>query len=282
MKKTLVLQGGGFRTAFTAGVLDSFLSVNYNPFEAYIAVSGGAIALSYFLSEQQKKYYDAMCLMSNDKEFMNFNRVVSANAVMNVDYLFEVAERIIPFDKTKAIENSSNKSIQMVTTSRLTGQAQYMKPDFKNWMDVVIASCTLPFITKGEHVVDGIPMMDGGWSDPIPVLQAYKNGAKEIVVIRTSPSSAKVNQSWSDYFGSLVYRSKPKLKRCFEEIHEVYNSAIDFIQNPPQDLIIHEIAPELSLQTGTYSNSIPLITSDYDLGFEYGEKFISSLNKQAS
>lgn len=282
MKKALVLQGGGFRTAFTAGVLDSFLTSNFNPFNTYIAVSGGAIALSYFLSNQKKKYYEAMCLMSNDKEFMNFNRVVSANAVMNVDYLFEVAENIIPFEKSIAVNNLLNKDVRMVTTNRTNGEAEYMKPDFENWMDVVIASCTLPFITKGEHIINGVPFMDGGWSDPIPVMQAYKDGAREIVVVRTSPSHAKVNQTWSDYFASIVYRSKPHLKKCFQDIHEVYNASIDFIHNPPADLVIHELAPDVPLQTGTYSNSISLITADYDHGRLLGEEYISSLNRQAS
>ncbi len=40
MKKALIIQGGGFRTAFSAGVLDAFLKNNYTDFSLYAGVSG--------------------------------------------------------------------------------------------------------------------------------------------------------------------------------------------------------------------------------------------------
>ena len=40
---------------------------------------------------------------------------------------------------------------------------------------------------KGEQVVDGVRMFDGGYSDPIPVREAIKNGSKKLLVIRTRP-----------------------------------------------------------------------------------------------
>ena len=48
MKKVIVVQGGGFMTSYTTGVLDAFQMTNYKPFDAHIGISGGSIALSYF------------------------------------------------------------------------------------------------------------------------------------------------------------------------------------------------------------------------------------------
>ena len=48
--KTIIVQGGGFMTSFTTGVLDAFQMSSYRPFESHIGISGGSIALSYFLS----------------------------------------------------------------------------------------------------------------------------------------------------------------------------------------------------------------------------------------
>ena len=50
MKKTLIVQGGGFRTGFTAGILDAFMVLGYCPFDQIIGNSGGAISASYYLS----------------------------------------------------------------------------------------------------------------------------------------------------------------------------------------------------------------------------------------
>ncbi|NRA12183.1 MAG: patatin-like phospholipase family protein, partial [Crocinitomicaceae bacterium] len=72
-KKTLIIQGGGFRTGFSTGVLDAFQKGNHTNFDIYIGISGGAIALSYFLSEQREKCFNAMCLLAVDPNFISYS-----------------------------------------------------------------------------------------------------------------------------------------------------------------------------------------------------------------
>lgn len=277
IKKTLIIQGGGFRTGFSTGVLDAFQTYGYNDFDLYVGVSGGSIALSYFLSEQYKRCFDAMCLLAVDPNFMSLNRLVSSTGIMNIDYFHEVADLKIPFDVKKAMERSEGKELAFVLTDRTTGEPHYYHPNKKTWIDAVIASCTLPFVTKGKHSLHGVEYMDGGWSDPLPVEWAYNHGAREIIVIRTSPADLKANQTWSDYFGSLVFRSNENLKACFEGNHLQYNESIDFINNPPKDLVIRQIAPESPLRAGTYSNSVQAITTDYRYGVQAGVEFLREL-----
>ena len=276
-KKTLVIQGGGFRTSFTAGVLDAFMTQGYNPFDSYIAVSGGSIALSYYLSGQYKKCYEAMCLLAEDKNFMRLNRLVSSQGVMNVDYFMDVANDKVHFDLVKAFETVEGKELAFVMTNRISGEPHYYHPSRKTWIDGVIASCTMPFVTKGKHSIHGEEFFDGGWSDPLPVEWACRNGAKDILVIRTAPGNIKVNQSWSDYFGSLVFRSNDKLRACFETNHLVYNASVDFMNDPPDGINLTQIAPEAPLQTGTYSNSVKLISEDYRYGLECGLNYLQEL-----
>ena len=77
-KKTLVIQGGGFRSAFSCGVLDAFLVNRYFPFDRYVAVSGGTMAVSYFLGGQYKQCLEAMVLLSEDDQFLD-------NAIKNLE-----------------------------------------------------------------------------------------------------------------------------------------------------------------------------------------------------
>ena len=56
-KKVLILEGGGFKTSFSAGVMDAFQMQSHNPFDTYIGVSGGCIAISYFLSKKYGYFY---------------------------------------------------------------------------------------------------------------------------------------------------------------------------------------------------------------------------------
>jgi predicted patatin/cPLA2 family phospholipase len=278
-KKTLIIQGGGFRTSFSAGVLDAFIAHNYNPFDQYIAISAGSIGLSYYLSRQYRHYYKAMCLLAEDNDFISYNKLMSAEGMMNVDFFREIANEKIPFDYETALSVIQNKEITFVMTNRTTGEAHYHTPTKETWMDAIIASCTLPFVTKGEHKIDGIGYMDGGWSDSLPVEWAFENGARDIVIIRTTPTEVKISQSWPDYFGSFYFWDNEKLQACFENNHVKYNASIDYINNPPKGLKITQIAPEDPLQTGTYSNSVKLITSDYRYGMECGLNYIQSLKE---
>lgn len=274
-KRALIIQGGGFRTGFTAGVLDVFMEKNYLDFQVYGATSGGAIALSYFLARQAKSYFVSMCYMAQHPEFLSYYRMTSSTGIMDVDKLKEVAESIIPFDLDIAIKNSQNQNVGIVLTNIETGEAEHFHPNKGNWVDVVIASCTLPFVTKGRHELGGKPYMDGGWGDPLPVEWAVNQGATEVLVIRTLPPKLKLTQSWTDYFGAIYHRASEGLRKVFEESHLTYNNSIDFIENPPKGIKIEQIAPEIPLTAGTYSNNVNSITKDYFLGREMALAYLN-------
>lgn len=275
-KKTLIIQGGGFRTGYSTGVLDAFQSRNYNDFDFYLGVSGGAIALSYYLSGQYKKCFDAMCLLAEDKNFISYSGLMTKTGMMNIDYFNQVAGDIIPFDIKKAIENIEGKEMAIVMTERATGEAHYYHPNKKTWLDAVIASCTLPFVTKGKHKLHGVDYFDGGWGDPLPAKWAYEHGSRDITVIRTAPKDMKFTQTWPDFFASIYNRFDPKLRTLFDENHKRYNEAVDFLNNPPSDLKLSQIAPDSPLKAGTYSNSVQAITSDYRYGLQSGIDFLLS------
>ncbi len=269
-KKTLVVQGGGFRSAFTCGVLDAFYINRYFPFDRYAAVSGGTMALSYFFGGQYRKCLEAMMLLSEDDNFLNIRRMWKDKGYMNIDYIQDVANKLCPFDIETAVRNTRNAKVEFVATNLDIGRAEYLEPDLNNWIEAVIASSTLPFATKGVHQFEGLNLMDGGWSDPLPVEHVYNTGSKDIVVIQTAPKGLKLTQSWVDYFGSIYHKDNKALSDCFEKTHVKYNQTIDFINAPPSDVSIELIAPRRPLQSGTYSQTKGSIIADYRYGLERG------------
>ena len=279
-KKTLIIQGGGFRTGFSAGVLDAFMALNYNPFDSYVVVSGGAIAVSYYLGGQYSKCFNAMCMLAEDKEFMSYYRMFGEDGVMNVDYFKKVAEEIVPFDLNMALSALKNKELTVVMTNKNNGLAEYFNPTRETWLDSIIASCTLPFVTKGVHQFNGKEFMDGGWSDPLPIEWAVEKGDADITIIRTSPKDLKVTQSWTDYFGKYAFRTNEKLQACFENNHKKYNQSIDFINATPKKVKITQIAPDSPLMAGTYSNSVNVISKDYRYGVQKGLDYIFQLKSK--
>lgn len=274
MKKALIIQGGGFRTAFSSGVLDAFMQNNYNPFDLYIAVSGGAIATSYYIANQNKCCFNSICFLSEKGRFVNYANILRWQPIMNVDIFYDIANKHFPFDITKAISLLTNKKFFIVMTNRSTSEPYYCNPLETNWQEAVIASCSLPFITKGKHSINGIDYMDGAWSDPLPIKWTVEQGATDITIVRTAPAKEKIKKSWIDYIGETYYSKNENIKKAFIENHQQYNRSIDFISNPPNGIKINQIYPEQHLKAGSYTNSIKLLEDDYKYGFDCGNNFI--------
>ncbi len=273
-KSCIVVEGGGFKTGFTSGILDAFMAASYDPFHQYLGVSGGSVALSYFLSQQYRCCLNSILTLAKDKNFLKFTRSLGTKGYMNIDFIAEVARSKVPFEIAKAMERLTESDVYFVATNRNAGIPEYITPGQDSWLDVVVASCTLPFVTKGKHLVNGVEYLDGGWSDPLPVKWAYDNGARDILVLRTRPTRDRTKQSWTDYFGSIYFNSNPNLSEVFDKAYQKYNEALEFIDNPPADLKIHQLAPKKPLKSTTYSYSKKSIMRDYRYGLDFGVNYL--------
>jgi len=271
----LIIEGGGFKTGFTSGVLDAFQVAHYRPFDMYLGVSGGSITASYFLSKQYRQCIRAMKLLAKDKLFTQFTRTFGAEGYMNIDYLKNVAKEKVPLDLNIAMNSLKDARIHFVATNRMTGKPAYLTPTKQNWFDILIASSTLPFVTKGKHNINGIEYFDGGWSDPLPAKWAYQQGAKKILVVRTTPIEQKTTQSLADYFGSYFYKDNLHLQSAFANCHLLYNEAVEFLLAPPKDVIIEQIGPIKNLKSTTYTYTTKTIMSDYRYGLDKGLHYIN-------
>ena len=120
-KTALVVEGGGMRGIFAAGVLDAFLQERFNPFDLLIGVSAGAITLASYLSGQYQRYYRIITGPMNMKEFLSFRRFVRGGHLMDLDWLWEYAAEHEPLDTKAATCNPAHEYLVGVTDA-LTGE----------------------------------------------------------------------------------------------------------------------------------------------------------------
>ncbi len=273
---TLIVEGGGFKSAFTTGILDAFQVTGHHPFNRYIGISGGSIAMSYFLSGQYRVGLEALLHLAQDPNFTAFSRTFSQQGFMDLDVIAAVARDRIVFDLLAAMKVSLRYPVNFVATEEMTGRAAYLKPNRHNWLDAIVASSAIPFFTKGRHNFEGNTYIDGGCSDPLPAQWAYEQGARKVLVLRTWPREMRFERTWADVAGSYYYRSDPVLRSIVDRGHLIYNEQADFLENPPQDLDITQLAPEKLLASGTYLNSVETIMKDYGHGLDTGLRFVNS------
>ena len=278
-KKVLILEGGGFKTSFSAGVMDAFQMQSHNPFDSYIGVSGGCIAISYFLSKRYGYFYQCMRTLCQDERFVKYSKAFT-DGLMNLDFFYDIAYKEFPFDFETAMQSLKDKEYYIVLTNSADGATEYHQPTLENWVDMTIAASTVPMLTKGKHVVNGVHYSDGGISDPIPVKWAVENGATDIVLIRTTHDNFKPSRLRPEYFASKFIRANQKIKDDVENFQNKIKESIDYIDTLPSHIQVDQIAPKVVLNSNIFTNSVKNIELDYRTGLEAGLNYIHSLKAE--
>lgn len=272
----LVLEGGSLRCAFTAGILDVFLAFDYRPFTRLIGVSSGAMALSYYTANQPKSFISIARALVDDPGFIDFKSAFSAQGIMNLDYLLKYTNRHHPLDEPEIERRFKAADVRVVATHYEQGTPIYLRPRPGTWQRYLLASATLPFVTRGKVQVEGTWMFDGGYADPIPVREAASRGSERVLVIRTRPAHTRVEQSYLDWFGVYWHRDQPALSALFAQWHDAYNAVADELESASADPngSMFQLAPPELLASDGFSVTRADVDTDYRLGLEMGMDYL--------
>jgi len=273
-KNALVVQGGSLRSIFTSGILDAFIEADFYPFDAIYCVSGGSMCASYYLTGQKGDTHKILKEISQDYEFINFRNFFSKEGYLNLEYLEKYSQLHYPLDIEKGMKLIQNKIFEIVATNLDNGDPVYMRPNAKSWLKCLHASSTLPFVTRGRTKIDNLHLMDGGWSDPIPVKRAIEHGSTNLVIIRTYPKAHRLDWSYMGWFAGWYHKSNAELAKRFSEDHIFYNDLCDYLKKPPEGITWHQIAPNKYLKTGNYSATLETLEADYKTGLRQGRAFL--------
>ena len=171
----LVLEGGGMRGVFTSGVLDAFMKHGLY-FDYIVAVSAGACNGMSYASRQPRRARISNIDFLARYHYVGLRHLLTQGCIFDRKLLYDAfPNELIPFDFDTYFQHSAN--FEMVTTNCLTGRAMYLTEDHdrQRALDIVMASSSLPYVSK-MVTVDGIPMLDGGIVDSIPLRRAQERG----------------------------------------------------------------------------------------------------------
>jgi predicted patatin/cPLA2 family phospholipase len=277
-KTALVVEGGGMRGVFTAGVLDVFLERRFDPFDLYLGVSSGACNLASHLAGQHRRNVRIYTGIMARPAFLSFCKFASGGNWMDLDYLWRAIDEEDPLD-VPAIFRREKRDFLAVGTSAKTGEPLYMRPRIDDCSAVLKASSALPFLYRGSVEIDGERVIDGGIADPLPAAEAYRLGARRIVVVRTRTSSYRKKPGLEHALSAFAVRGLPALSRAVKSQPAAYGRCVDFLESPPDGVEIFQIAPETSLATSRTTQRVETLLADYELGRMHGEAFTTSFNR---
>lgn len=269
----LILEGGGLRGAFTCGVLDLFMEKGIR-FPFTVGVSAGACNGLSYMSGQKGRARSSNIDLMEKHHYVGIRYLFTQGCIMDFKLLFEdFPEKIIPYDYPAYFSNPDR--FAMVTTNCLTGQAEYFeeKSSPERVMDIVRASSSLPFVTPISYV-DGIPMLDGGIADSLPVEYALSQGFEKVVVVLTRNKGYRKGEK-PNRLVKLFYRKYPRLQEAIMNRNKVYNRSMELIESLEREGRALIIAPERPIEVGRMEKDTGKLRAFYREGYEIASRIFN-------
>jgi len=229
MQIGLVLEGGGMRGVYTAGVLEYFLDEGIR-FPYIVAVSAGACSATSYLSGQRGRNRTVTIGYVNHPHYLSVRNLLRERSLFGMDLIFnELPNRLVPFDYDAFYRNPAR--FWVVATDAVTGEPVYREKHEEGsagrFMDYVRASSSLPFLAPPVEI-GGRALFDGGVSDPIPVGKSVRDGNEfHVIVLTREPGYRKKPGRNVRWLGRRIYPAYGGLMEAMERRWRVYNESLE-------------------------------------------------------
>ena len=260
-KTALILEGGGMRGVYTAGVLDRFLEDGLT-FDSCYGVSAGACHATSFLSGQHGRAFDVCVDYLNDSRYCSLSSLLKTGDLFGAEMIYDIIpNQLNPYDYDAFAKNPTK--FFAVATDCLTGKAEYFPiTDLHKDVIKVRASSSLPLLSRMVEI-DGRPYLDGGLADSIPVDKAREDGATKQVIVLTRQPGYRKKKTSSLPLVKLRYRRYPNLVNTIATRQIRYNQTLEeieagkgkgelFVIQPQKPLEVRRTEKDWDTLTGAY------------------------------
>lgn len=242
MKTGLVLEGGGLRGLYTAGVLDVLMEKGISA-DYVIGVSAGAGNGVSYVSRQPGRNCRINTEYLKDKRYLSLQSYCKTHSLFGMDFIFdEIPNRLDPFDRDAFFANPC--VFVAGVTDVETGRAAYFgKEALREDYTVLRASASLPIFSP-IVTFRGRKYLDGGMTDPIPVKKALTDGCGRLLVVLTRERSyVKPPEQFRRLYRRKL-RDYPAMIDALDRRHEIYNATLESIRDLERKGVALVIAPQ--------------------------------------
>lgn len=265
MKLGMVLEGGGMRGVYTAGVLDFFIDKDFYP-DGIVGVSAGACHATSYISKQRGRNFRVNTKYLSTDEYLSLKSLVKTGSLFGMDFIFhKIPEELDPFDYDTY--NQSNIEYIAVSTDIESGEPYYhVINDAKADIDYIMASSSLPLLSKviKKH---GRKLMDGGVGDSIPIKFMQKRGYDKNIVVLTQCGSYRKGKNNLMPIIRHNYKDYPKFVEALDNRHIRYNQTLDELKQMEKDGSVFVIRPSKPVTISRIEKNVDKLQALYDEGY---------------
>ncbi|WP_028782573.1 patatin-like phospholipase family protein [Thalassobacillus devorans] len=267
----LVLEGGGMRGTYTAGVLDYLLDMDLH-FPYVTGASAGASNGSSYVARQRGRNYQVLVGYGDHPEYISYTRAFRQKELFGMDFIFDkLPNELVPFDYDTFEARDTHFSV--ATTDMKTGEAHHYDdfPDRSSLLTIMRASCSIPLISPMISY-DGKNLMDGGIADPVPIEQSIRHGNEKHVVILTRNQGYIKKRMRLGWYLQRKFKQYPKFVESLLTRHDKYNHLTKRLHELEKEGKVFIIRPEEQLAVGRIERNKQKLHDVYMQGYEEMKK----------
>lgn len=265
----LVVEGGGMKCAYSAGILDAFLD-NQITFDYCIGVSGAAGNVASFMAGQRGRNLRFFTDHIHSPKYFGVKSLLKTGNLFGLQYIYGDLTNSTgedPLDFPAIMKNPAR--YQVVATNALTGKAEYFSKEDMKQDDYrpIMASSAIPVACRPVEI-NGIPYFDGGIGDAIPVRHALEEGCDRLVVILSKQRDYVRKPQGMRFLYSGFCRKYPKIVEDIDRRHITYQENFNDVFSLEKEGKAFVFSPSEKLKVGTYSMDEDTERKLYELGMK--------------
>ncbi len=263
----LILEGGGMKGIYTAGVLDFFMDKEIFFSDCY-GVSAGACHLCSYLSRQRGRSYRISLNYLDMKQYCSIESLCRTGDLFGVDMNYKlIPDYLDPYD-FDAFAEYEGRAYAVATNIR-TGDAAYLPlKDMHKDIVAVRASSSLPLVSRNVKI-DGELYLDGGISDSIPIRQSIRDGNRRNVIVMTKEEGYVRQPAGAELAAVRIrYLQYPKVYELMRERHLSYNNTVQYIEEKKKSGEVFVIRPKCENKVGRVEKDKEKLKALYKEGYD--------------
>lgn len=271
----LVLEGGGMKGMYTAGVLEYLLEQDVEFVNCY-GVSAGACHLCSFVSRQRGRMYRVAVDYLEDKRYCSVQSLLKTGDLFGAQMCYDdIPNKLNKFDY-ETYDKYQGNAYAVVTNIR-TGEPEYLPmKDMHVDIQAVRASASLPLVSRNVKIGNEY-YLDGGISDGIPIKKAIADGNRKNLVIMTKEVGYRRKPTEHLGIFKLKYRKYPAIYENMKKRHIVYNETLDFLEHAKITGEAFVIRPQKVSDIGRIEKDKNKLTALYHEGYADAKRLYPQL-----
>lgn len=278
MKHGLILEGGGLRSLFSAGILDAWMQNDIH-FDGIIGVSGGALFGCNFKSHQVGRALRYNVLLKDDPRYMGIRTLLKTGNIVGSEFAYHTVPTEIDVFDNETFQKDPTP-FYVVTTDIETGEPFYHQIESFDYegLEWMRATGSMPLVSTPVPL-DGHLYLDGGMTDSLPLKYFQSIGYEGNVVILTRPRGYRKKKTKLVPLFKLFCHKYPKIAEVMARRADAYNKQLDYLLEQEKKGNTMLIFPDHPLEIGRIEMNEVKMKAVHQYGKELGNKLVPQIKE---